>query len=150
MLAGIISNCQAFAIVIGIGYSVAVPASAFLFLIRARAVFKNERAYQWAFSLLWLGVAAGCLLLPFSFRGVHLGSTRLCVDSAVQPFGTAGLIAVTTFDTLLFLAVSWRLTCDEIREGKTLREKVRMFFGQKSLSGAVSRAILQSGQLYFM
>ena len=151
-LAGIITNCQLYATILGIGYCFAIPASALLFLIRACAVYRNEPIVRYIFSFLWLGVVSGSVLLPFSFRGTvaDIPNGHFCLDEGVRPFGTAGLIASTVFDTIIFIAVSWKLTCDEMREGRTWREKLGVFFGGKSLPGALHRAMLQSGQMYFL
>lgn len=135
---------------IAIGISISIPGSAFLFLIRAHAVYHDERVIRWIFYFLWLGVFVASFLNPFAVRGVHLGTTQYCIDAAVRPYGSAGLIAQAIFDTLVFLAVSWKLTCDEISEGKTLRAKLRIFFGGKTSISALRTALLQSGQLYFL
>lgn len=135
---------------IAIGMSISIPATAFLFLIRAHAVYHDEYVIRWLLYFLWLGVFVASFLYPFAVRGVHLGTTRYCINAAVRPYGSAGLIAQSIFDALVLLTVSWKLTCDEIREGETLREKLRIFLGGKTSSSALRRAMLQSGQLYFL
>jgi len=143
-----VHSCETFTIVIVTGYSIAIPASSFLFLLRVRAVFKFNPAIQWLFSFLWLGVLGSALTLPFALHGAHIGPTSYCIDSGVRSFGSAGMIASTIFDSLVFLAISWKLTSDWM-QGLTVREKAGIFFGGKALP-AFSRGLLQSGQIYYL
>ena len=131
-----------------IGYSLAIPASSFLFLLRVRAVFGSERLVQFMFSFLWLGVLGSALTLPFALHGAHIGPTEYCLDANVKAFGSAGMVASTIYDTLVFLAISWKLSTDSMT-GSTFGNKVKLFFGGRALP-TLSRGLLQSGQVYYL
>lgn len=141
-------SCETFTIVIVTGYSIAIPASSFLFLLRVRAVFGTEPVIQWLFSFLWLGVLGSALTLPFALHGAHIGPTNYCIDSGVRSFGSAGMVASTIYDSLVFLAISWKLSSNAM-QGLTFREKANIFLGGKALP-ALSRGLLQSGQIYYL
>lgn len=148
LLVAPVHSCETFTVVIVTGYSIAIPASTFLFLLRVRAVFRTEPAIQWLFSFLWLGVLGSALTLPFALHGAHIGPTNYCIDSGVRSFGSAGMVASTIYDSLVFLAISWKLS-NNAMQGLTFREKANIFFGGKALP-ALSRGLLQSGQIYYL
>ena len=100
------------------------------------------------FSILWLGTLACAIALPFAINGAHIGPTDYCLDANVKAFGSAGMVASTIYDTLVFLAISWKLSTDSMT-GSTFGNKVKLFFGGRALP-TLSRGLLQSGQVYYL
>ena len=103
---------------------------------------------QWIFSSLWLGVLGSALTLPFALHGAHIGPTKFCIDGNVKSYGSSGMVASTVFDTVVFLAISWKLSIDQM-SGTIFRDKVKHFFGGRALP-TLSKGLLQSGQLYYL
>ena len=121
-----------------------------LFLLRIYAVFLGHPVVVGFFVFCWLGVVGSSITIPFSLSGAQIGPTDHCVDTDAKPFSSAGIIASTAFDPLVFIFISWRLL-DNAVTGNSIREKVKAFFG---LGGgvlpALSKALLSSGQVYYL
>lgn len=143
-----VDSCETVRVVLVASYPIAIPASSFLFLLRVRAVFAAEPVIQRFFSVLWLGVLGSALTFPFALHGAHIGPTKYCINTNTQSFASVGQIGATIYDSLVFLAISWRLSSDSM-EGSTPRERMGAFFGGKALP-ALSRGLLQGGQVYYL
>ncbi|KAF8526224.1 hypothetical protein BU17DRAFT_40792 [Hysterangium stoloniferum] len=139
-----ISSCQKLPIVIGSCWAVAIPATSLLFFFRVKAVFDGKRGIVAIFALLWLVNLAGSLTVPFALSGGNIGSTKRCIPTAVKPFSSAGIIATACYDTLIFIAISWRI----IKQTAT-GHKIRSFFAGDSLP-YISRELLRGGQQYYL
>lgn len=79
--------------------------------------------------------------------GIHIGTTRFCVNSDVKPFSSAGIVVVAVHDTLVFLAIGIRLVMFSLAD--TWSERFKTFLSGKGM-GNVSRALLHTGQLYYL
>lgn len=80
---------------------------------------------------------------------VHIPYTRHCVfNTKNTAYFAIPSIMTCTNDTLVFLAISYRLTSDAATEG-SWRVRVRSFITGDGLY-SLSRSILKSGQLYYL
>jgi hypothetical protein len=125
--------------------------SSLLFFFRTRAVFKS---YPWViafFAGMWVAVLVGCLpFLIYVFVGppppvesnipVHL-------NTGINPYATAASIIPLINDTLVFLAISWRLSYDPLSRLGGFRF-TGMIFGD--YLPVFSQALLRDGQIYYL
>ena len=116
--------------------------------LRVRAVYNHSIVVKTAFGVAWLGVLGGALTAPFSLQGVHIGTTRRCINSSVKAYGAAGLLAAAINDTLIFLAITFRLLTAHLTSD-CLRDRFRSFVRGEGLH-RMPRLLLQTGQLYYM
>ncbi|KAH7872215.1 uncharacterized protein C8R40DRAFT_1205205, partial [Lentinula edodes] len=161
MVVGAVGNCQALQVAIGCCFAVAVPATSLLFFLRVRAIFNGDTVAVIFFGSLWLATLGGSITVPFAINasakpvlymfcrcGAHIGPTNHCINTGVKPFSSVGIIISTVNDTLIFIAISWRLleatTYDDSWKGR-----LRSFIKGKGLP-AFSQSLLQSGQEYYL
>ena len=121
--------------------------SSFLFLIRAHAVFYESKGAKITLSILWALGSLGALTAPFSFKEGHIGKTQICTMLEVDRIGVAGAVAVGVFDTAIFVASYYKVVI--LTLGDNLRERVRGVIEGAEI-GQVSKAIMQTGQLYYL
>ena len=126
----------------------ASSANMFLVCLRARAVFINDRPVAHAFSILWVIASACYAALPFAVSAVRIGPSRQCIDGEMKAYGCAGVVAAAAYDTLIFAAITYRLLGFHL-VGDTWSARMRAFFTGAGM-GQVSRALLQTGQLYYL
>ena len=133
---------------IGAVGTVAVPANSFIMFLRVRAVYSQSTLVVYAFAFLWVATVAGCVTAPFSLKGIHIGTTQRCIDSEVKAYGSAGIVISAVNDTLIFLAITYRLLFHHITSS-SWSSRVHSFFRGDGM-GEVSKLLLQTGQLYYM
>lgn len=132
---------------------VAVSASGFLFFLRLRAIYNRNRILVSVFFILWLVLLAGGILAPISIKGGAVGSTMYCQDVSETRVSVFPQIAPLCFDTLVFLAISWRL-CRIVsyrKGGDVGSQKGRIdmgFFGTNL--PMFTRSLLVDGQIYYL
>ena len=97
-------------------YCSSVVFSSLLFFFRA--VFST---YPWIiafFALLWVAVLAGCLpLVIYSLKptqalppGPPPSNIPICYNGGIDPYAAAATIIPLINDTLVFVAITWRLS----------------------------------------
>ncbi|CAL1707946.1 unnamed protein product [Somion occarium] len=123
-----------------------MPYNALLFFIRVRGVFLDSRKISAGFLVLWL-LTLSALSEPFGFQASHIGPTPYCIVVNVSKFTSIGFITVTLFDTSVFVGITLRMLSFSFEN--TWRGRLKMFLSGKGM-GHVSRALLQTGQLYYL
>jgi len=128
--------------------SLAISSTAFLMFLRVRAVF-NRNSYVVAFfAFMWIAVLGGSLTAIPGAGGANIGPTNYCVVTKAEPYlATAALIPLVN-DTLLFLAISWRLMKNTHMENSIQTRFRILAFGEYLLP--FSKALLQDGQVYYL
>ena len=134
-------------------YCTALIFTSLLFFFRTRAVFNT---YPWVvafFAGLWLAVLGGCLAFivdVYEPVTVNPASNRdpICINSGINPFIAATTIIPLVNDTLIFLAISWRLSCNSY-DPYTLESGIRLLIFGDYLP-VFSKALLQDGQAYYL
>ncbi|KAJ6533973.1 hypothetical protein DFH09DRAFT_122718 [Mycena vulgaris] len=131
-------------------YSLTISASAFLFLIRVRAVYDGDRLITAIFGFLWLAVLGSSITIPFGGSAFGLGDPPECLVGQIEGYvGSAGIIQ-TVYDTLIFFAISYRLVSNSRRSEEVTRgEQFKAFFSGADLP-AFSKALFTDGQMYYM
>lgn len=78
----------------------------------------------------------------------HIGPTRRCINTAVRQYGSTPIILNAINDTLIFLAISFRIVANTFL-GETWGARARSFVKGDGLP-RVSKGLLQGGQLYYL
>ncbi|KAG1725080.1 uncharacterized protein EDB91DRAFT_1062437 [Suillus paluster] len=141
-------SCQTILWITGFSYPFAAPATAALFFFRVRAVYDRSTIVTIIFGILWLGTLGAALALPFMLKGEHIGTTDYCIQSSVAPGASAVVIINACSDTLIFLAISWRLANNNFG-GESWGNRIRSFYKGDGLP-RLSKTLLQSGQAYYL
>lgn len=129
-------------------------ATGLLFFLRLRAVYNGNRVVVSIFSVLWLSILVGAALDPVSTKGgplIRPGriSVGYCTDVSVTPLSFYGALAPLVFDTLVWLAISWRISRISDEPHATLGKRVNtMFFGTNLPK--FTRSLLIDGQIYYL
>lgn len=141
-----VGDCHVLAKAIGWCGGIAMPLNSLLFFFRVRAVFNSNKFIVTLFGLLWLATL-GCLSAPFAVDGIHIGTTQYCVNSDVKSYSSAGIVIIAVHDTLVFFAITIKLTMFSLAD--TWPERIRTFFSGRGM-GFMSKALLTTGQLYYL
>ena len=134
-------------------YCAVLVLTSLLFFFRTRAIFNKNPWIIALFAALWLAVLGGCLALIVDIFEPTLANsasntTALCLDSGINPYAAATTIVPLINDTLVFLAISWRLSRNSY-EPYTLKSGIRfLIFGD--YLPVFSKALLQDGQAYYL
>ncbi|KAF8532312.1 hypothetical protein JB92DRAFT_1313095 [Gautieria morchelliformis] len=139
-----VDSCAALPMVIGWCWAVAIPSTSLLFFFRIRAVFDRQKWIVAFFVVLWLATLGGAITVPFAITGGHIANTNRCQPTAVKPFSSASIIASTCNDTLVFIAISWRIITRT-----TVNSRAQSFFCGGNLP-YLSRELLRGGQQYYL
>ncbi|KAJ7872329.1 hypothetical protein B0H14DRAFT_2502758 [Mycena olivaceomarginata] len=134
--------------IVGSMYAAAVPMTSLLFFLRARAIFNRNTYFVCFLFCAWLSVLGTAILVPIAVKGGNLGPTDFCLTvSATKYVGGTG-VTTTLHDTLIFLAISWRLFQNSYVD-RGFKANLRAFVTGQYLP-QFSRAVLQDGQLYYL
>lgn len=135
-----------------LGY-IAVITTLLQFLVRARAIFFDNRLIQWVFTFLWLAAAGGnSLLISGATSGICNSDYTFYVP----------VIFILVHDSCVFLAISYRIyglsiafphqgpvdLSSAIWEGRNRFKIIEMLWGRNLPS--VTKALLFEGQLYYL
>ena len=125
-----------------------------LFFLRVRALYQDDPVVVGLFGFLWLCVLGGSLIVPIAGRKVSanlLPHETFCADVKPYPsYAGAAIIIPAIFDTLVFLAISYRLFPDyEVDLSTSWKDRIRLFLTGRGLP-RLSKALLQGGQQYYL
>ncbi|KAK7679047.1 hypothetical protein QCA50_017991 [Cerrena zonata] len=146
-VAAAVNNCHILAKTIGWFGAFALPCNSLLFFLRVRAVFLHSNIIVFGFLILWLSTLSA-LTIPFTVNGAHIGTTKSCINSEIRKLTSAGTVATAVFDTMVFLAISFRILQLSLRD--SWKDRLFKSFLSGEGLGWVSKAVLHTGQLYFM
>ncbi|KAJ7883270.1 hypothetical protein B0H13DRAFT_1629112 [Mycena leptocephala] len=144
-----LKNCTLSAKFNEASFAIVLPANCLLFFLRGRAIFNNNRYLVAFFFLLWLGVVGGGATIPTALTAGNVGPTEYCMNIAGKSYAAyAVTIAPLIHDTVIFLAISWRLFGNShVNHGFT--GNIRAFVTGEYLP-QFSKAVLKDGQLYYV
>ncbi|KIK53027.1 hypothetical protein GYMLUDRAFT_179525, partial [Collybiopsis luxurians FD-317 M1] len=140
-----VGNCKIANITIDSLYAVGVPGSCLLLLFRACAVYHDRRKVIAFFAFLWVAVLGVCLGAPFSSLTANIQSTSYCIITRVRPFVGAIVIVPTVYDTVIFVAVSYKLMSHGFARPRGLLERI---LGNNLPE--FSRAMFRDSQKYYL
>jgi len=146
--AALTENCMRF-LMVAIGtYPVAMAGTTLLFFFRVRAVFNRDKFVVAFFAFTWIAVLVGSLTTIWGVVGAKIGSTNYCMVIHVEPYVASASIVMLVNDTLVFLAITWKLM-GNARIDSSIRTGFRILaFGE--YMPALSKALLQDGQAYYL
>ena len=131
-------------------YCSVVVFTSLLFFFRIRAVFNRNPWVVAFFACSWLVVLGGSLAFIIGSVRVNpaLNSAATCLNSGVNPFLVEVTIIPLINDTLVFLAITWRLLRNSY-VSRSLSSGIRiLIFGD--FLPAFSKALLKDGQAYYL
>lgn len=152
-------------------YAAIVCISTFIFFLRIRAVYFADIGATSFFLLAWLGVAGSCIYLPFNIHATEalgmltasgqssfmlsavasespLARTASCQLTGMGVGCLSCFISAAIFDTIIFVALSWRVLCFCLPEDNW-KSCFRHFIGQLQLP-VISEAVLRGAQRYYV
>lgn len=145
--AGISADCPMFIRIVGGFYPVTIPATSLLFLFRVRAVFDNNRLVVAFFVIVWLALFGTAITIPFGLVGTRIGPTAYCLIADMKEFVVVPTVISFASDTLVLLAITWRLMTNAHVSPQGIRGVKGMVLGDYLPS--FSRALLHGGQKYY-
>ncbi|KZP08596.1 hypothetical protein FIBSPDRAFT_938926 [Athelia psychrophila] len=143
-----ISNCHTMAHVTTVFFILSSNANNLLLFIRIRAVYGNSRSVTAFFGFWYLAVLGTTSPIPWAIEVVHLGPTKLCIDIKVQTWVTASTVCNAVNGTLVFIAISYRVSSRSLGE-TGWRSAARRFFRSNGAPRVVND-LLHQGQLCYL
>jgi len=141
-------NCKAFETITDAFYPVALGFSALLFFMRLRAIYNRDRIVVAAFFVLWLGLLGTTVIVPIVILGANIGPTQYCIDADVPSSVYAAILSPLIHDTLVFIAITYRLVKNAHRE-MGLKDGMTIAVSGKYLP-SFTRGLLKDGQKYYL
>jgi len=120
-----------------------------LFFIRVRATYQNARWVTIIFGILWLAATGGSTIDVF-YHNVNIGPTKYCVVEDLPRYGEVAAILPLVNDTLIFLAITYKLTGRQLLSTSTERKHWFRALVKGEYVPRFSRAVLRDGQAYYL
>ncbi|KAF7334213.1 hypothetical protein MSAN_02382600 [Mycena sanguinolenta] len=143
-----VKNCNALERSVDICLVFSQTSTAMLFFIRVTAVWHPNKIAYAVFSILWLAVLGTSITAPLGIRGAHIGPTMQCTTTAVPANIEVSVIFLLINDTVIFLAINYRILAHTIAADSPMA-RLRAFFGGNGLS-TLTQALLASGQHFYL
>ncbi|KAF9241315.1 hypothetical protein BU15DRAFT_73441 [Melanogaster broomeanus] len=145
---GPVTNCGILMLNLYIFWVVTSSASSYLFLKRVHAVFLLDRLVCHFFTFLWLAAfGASLVVLLGPLREYYeIANTKHCVNHQIEDYVSAAFIVPVIFDAIVFLAITYKIL---VSHRASTSRTWKAFCSGEALP-RLSRAILQSGQQYYM
>ncbi|KDR73157.1 hypothetical protein GALMADRAFT_158289 [Galerina marginata CBS 339.88] len=144
-----IGHCARIARVMSGILAVAISSTSLLFFLRLRGVYKDNIYVVFSFFILWLAVCGGSLADAITIIGTNVGPTKYCTQGNFTSVVSMSGLVVVVDDTLVFLAISWRVMKFSPSNVWTLKSTLTRFFRGTDLP-AFAKALLQDGQAYYL
>ena len=122
------------------------PLNSSLFLLRIWGVFYGSKPVISLFSILWLSTFASFPSI-FAIKSHSIGPTNYCIVQNAPHLVSLAFTVTVVFDTLVFLAITFRIIFDSPVQG--WKARLGLFFNGKNID-RISKALLQTGQVYYM
>jgi hypothetical protein len=134
-------------------YCAALVFASLLFFFRTRAVFNRNPWVTAFFAGLWLAVLGGCLAYHVDVFEPVLANpasntTAMCGRLGIDPYAAEITIIPLIYDTLVFLAVTWRLSRNSY-DPYTFKSGIKNLIFCDHLP-VFSKALLRDGQAYYL
>ena len=147
-----VQSCQALILAIGCLEVIIATLTSLPFLLRIRGVFNDSMPIVLFFSILWVIQFLSALVLPLGIGAAHTQSTETCLITHVAKYTILLPIVLLLHDTCVFVAISAKLTTYSWKGNNatvTLTGHVISFFSGREKE-MISRAVLKTGQLYYL
>ena len=118
-----------------------------LFLVRVCTVYHDSKKARLFFCIIWLIRGIASLAIPFSFTATPVRPGGPCTLSLVPKRLLIASLTIEVFDIIVYVAISYRTI--NLCTMHTRWQKFTAFFVGTE-AGPVYKALLRTGQLYFM
>ncbi|KZP10268.1 hypothetical protein FIBSPDRAFT_938124 [Athelia psychrophila] len=143
-------NCQFLAVTLGACAVMSVSFTSFLFFLRVRAVYLRSKYVTALFGTFWLVTVSLNIVLVTIVGAGHaspaVGGYSGCISNGTQSV-TLPLASIFVNDSLIFLAISYRLVANALTDGDRRSRLLTIVKGKGLYS--LSQSLLQTGQLYY-
>ncbi|KAF9449861.1 hypothetical protein P691DRAFT_518211 [Macrolepiota fuliginosa MF-IS2] len=143
------SNCHRIAVATDLLCLLSMATTSLLFLRRVQALYADSHSIYWSFTLSWIGTSAVVVMLIPGTHSEYIPGTRYCIVYKVERYVAITNFMPAVFDTLVFLAISYKVAFQSHRNLGSNESWVTRFFSSKLLP-VLSKAILQGGQQYYL
>ena len=143
-----IDHCNLMEIILCTCFVFSRASITFLMYIRVCAVYNMNRIIILFFGFTWLSVIAGAATLFGSLEGIYIGP-KSCMTLIKHEYFIAGSACSFINDTLIFLAIMYKLGMADIRRSTTLH----MISTSRKPTGhlqSLTRVLLQDSQIYYL
>lgn len=98
----------------GVSFVLTLGTTSLLLYIRVCAILEHSTLSIIFFGFLWLSIVMTTLVCPFTSEVTYIGPTKYCrfTFDLAYGFPTWPIVITTVFDTLVLLAISWKLVRD--------------------------------------
>ncbi|KZP25243.1 hypothetical protein FIBSPDRAFT_950605 [Athelia psychrophila] len=143
-----VGNCQTMFYIEAVFLILSSSTNNLLQFIRVRAVYGKSRSVTAFFGFWWLAVIGTTSTIPWAVEATHLGPTKLCIDIKVEAWVTSGTVCNAVNGTLVFLAISYRVSSRSL--GETGWCSIARRFLRSDGTPPVVRDLLHQGQLCYL
>ncbi|KAJ3500336.1 hypothetical protein NLJ89_g9846 [Agrocybe chaxingu] len=169
-----LGNCYTSGKIISTLYAISIPSTSLLFFFRVRAMYLSTGTQgTWVirfFAFMWLAVLGGSIVSTPGVTASNIGTTEYCINSGLKSYVSMSGIIPFANDTLVFLAITWRLmdvgapiegfggrkrgvknvkVAGKWELRRTVENGLRTGLFGANLS-RFTRGLLQDGQVYYM
>ncbi|KZP14265.1 hypothetical protein FIBSPDRAFT_1048909 [Athelia psychrophila] len=142
-------NCTAFDAGLVTSSSVASASTSFLFYLRVRGVYLQSRTITILFGALWVvTTSVGICFTALEVRGAkRVLYSAHCTNATVE-YNSIPITMAFVHDTMVFLAISYRLAADAVAAADWRSRVLSIVTGKGLFS--LSRSLMKGGQLYYL
>ncbi|TFK33078.1 hypothetical protein BDQ12DRAFT_670566 [Crucibulum laeve] len=120
----------------------------FALMVSIFAIYNRNKYVSVVFFTLWLVLLGYSLSLVTFIKGTNIGPTDYCTYAPLEVRDSATGIIFFTYDTLVFMAISWRLFSIFHVDDNPQKGLKAVVFGR--CLPAFSKALLHDGQVYYL
>jgi hypothetical protein len=124
-----------------------VPAVSGLFFARLSAIYSRDIYIMTFFGFCWLGVLGLFVYESTTISSRFTDHHEFFVCYSINPPDAWAYIAIAVYDTLMYLAISWRLASFGMNNG--WKSRIKYFVTGNELN-RLSKVLLRSGQAYYL
>ncbi|KZP25244.1 hypothetical protein FIBSPDRAFT_1041705 [Athelia psychrophila] len=143
-----VGDCQTMLYIVVIFMILSSSTTNLLLLIRVRAVYGKSRSVTAFFGFWYLAILGTTLAIPWAMEAAHLGPTKLCIVVKVETWVSSATVCNAINCTLVFLAISYRISLRSI--GETGGRSAAWRFLCSDGAPRVVRELLHQGQLCYL
>lgn len=143
-----VDTCKILARAVGAANVFIMPCVSGLFFVRLHAVYAGQTKCIAFFAACWFLVLGFFIYDSWQIlsRFSNVGASAQCF--VVKHSDAWGYMANAVYDTLMYLAISWRLAMYP-SQAEGWKDRVNTFFTGAGLRG-LTKALLRSGQMYYL
>ncbi|PPR01380.1 hypothetical protein CVT24_006218 [Panaeolus cyanescens] len=146
-----VGNCKMASVAVNALFPLAIPSTSLLLFFQVRAIYMRNNMVVAFFGLMWIAVVGACTTTVIASRSaVEIGQTNYCIVYAeLKSYSSAPAIVVLVNDTLMFMSIVYKALQCSMTANDGVKTGVKTFLFGTSLP-ALSKALLQNGQAYFL